>query len=319
MDTNPDMEVTSDAAVEAKLEAAFNKRYGSEEQDEPKRTERAESEEVEDETPDQTEEAEPEEELEELDLDGYALKLPKSKAEKLKAERLMQADYTRKTQEVAEQRRLIEERAQLLQQTDQIRQAQFEKTVEIKLIQDRLSQYENLDWHSLSQQDPARALALQADWQKTRQSLEAKQGEALQIAQYVNQMTAQRQQQMIAEGEKRLAEKIPQWGRELQASILENTRQYGYSDSELSQINDPRLVEVLHDAMQWKKFQASKGQLIEKRVSTAKPMPATAARGVQKSQQSVRDDDLRSRMQKTGKSADVESFLAARFAQAKRK
>ena len=51
------------------------------------------------------------------ELEGVKLKGKKDALEKLKAERLMQADYTRKTQEVAEQRKAIEaQRAQVQQQ-----------------------------------------------------------------------------------------------------------------------------------------------------------------------------------------------------------
>jgi SET domain-containing protein len=45
---------------------------------------------------------------EEDEIEGVKLRGKKEALERIKAERLMQADYTRKTQEVAEQRRTIE-------------------------------------------------------------------------------------------------------------------------------------------------------------------------------------------------------------------
>ena len=44
-------------------------------------------------------------EMVEVDIDGYKVSLPKDKAEKLAAERLMQADYTKKTMATAEERK----------------------------------------------------------------------------------------------------------------------------------------------------------------------------------------------------------------------
>ena len=60
------------------------------------------------ELPEGEEEAAPPEEEEELDIDGNPLKVPKSLAEKLRARMMMQADYTQKTQTLAEQRKVLE-------------------------------------------------------------------------------------------------------------------------------------------------------------------------------------------------------------------
>src|SRR6476646_10025915 len=65
--------------------------------------------------------AQPEEE-EEVELDDLKLKVPKTAAEKLKALQegnLRQADYTRKTQELAEQRKAFETERQTVQQASQ--------------------------------------------------------------------------------------------------------------------------------------------------------------------------------------------------------
>jgi hypothetical protein len=313
MDTNPETEVTGDAVAEAQLEALFSKGQKAEPDREEDKPAEESAEEVEDDQPEAVEE----EELADLEVDGRTLKLPKTAAEKLQAERLMQADYTRKTQALAEERKAIEERAQLTQFLDQVRAVQFEKAVEVKVLNDRLKQYEAVDWASLAAQDPQRAAALQAQWMSDRQTMEGKQRELQEAGQKATQMTAYQQQQMLAKGEEALRTKFPSWGPETKRSIFDNTKSYGYSDQELSQVTDPRLVEVLHDAMQWKKLQASKAQTIEKKVATAKPFVQTAARGIQKSQADTKAADLKARMAKTGRPDDVEAFLAARFSKRK--
>lgn len=309
MDTNPETEVTGDAVAEAQLEALFTKGM----KEEPAPEDDSPSDEVAEAVEDDQPEAVEEEELADLEIDGRTLKLPKTAAEKLQAERLMQADYTRKTQALAEERKALEERAQLTQFQEQVRQAQFEKAVEVKVIADRLKQYEAVDWAMLAQQDPQRAAALQAQWMTDRQALEGKQRELQEAGQKATQLTAYQQQQTLAKGAEVLRTKFPNWGPEMARTILDNTKVYGYSEQELSQVTDPRLVEVLHDAMQWKKLQASKSQTIEKKVATAKPFTQPAARGVQKAQADSKAAELRDRMKKSGRPDDVEAFLAARF------
>jgi hypothetical protein len=313
MDTNPETEVTGDAVAEAQLEALFSKGQKEEPPPEDDKPSDEAPEEVDTDQPEET----AEEELDDLEVDGRILKLPKTAAEKLKAERMLQADYTRKTQTLAEERRALEERAQLSQFLEQARAAQFEKAVEVKVLNDRLKQYEAVDWSALAAQDPQRAVALQAQWQADRQTLEGRQRELHESSQKATQMTAYQQQQMLAKGEEILRTKFPTWGPETKRSIFDNTKSYGYSEQELSQVTDPRLVEVLHDAMQWKKLQASKTKTIEKKVATAKPFTQPAARGIQKSQADTKAADLKARMAKTGRPDDVEAFLAARFSKRK--
>src|SRR5689334_7489204 len=48
------------------------------------------------------------EEFGEIEVDGKKIELPKSAAEKLQAERMMHANYTQKTQALAEERRAFE-------------------------------------------------------------------------------------------------------------------------------------------------------------------------------------------------------------------
>ena len=313
MDTNPETEVTGDAVAEAQLEALFSKGQKEEPPPEDDKPDDEPAEEVDTDQP----EADTEEELADLEVNGRVLKLPKADAEALKAERLMQADYTRKTQTLAEERKALEERAQLTQFLEQVRQAQFGTAVEVKVLTDRLAQYDAVDWAALHQEDPSRAFELIAQRDRDRAALEGKNRELQEASQRATQMTAQQRQQMLAKGQEVLRAKFPNWSPELGASILESTRTYGYSDQELSQVTDPRLVEVLHDAMQWKKLQATKAKTIEKKVATAKPFTAPAARGVQKSQADSKAADLRDRMKKSGKPGDVEAFLAARFANRK--
>lgn len=311
MDTNPIEEVTSDADVEDRLASLFEKQEAGPEpevQDEVKAETSEES--VKDKPEAEEAEAVVEEEGEEIEIDGEKYIVPP----KFKSAFMRTQDYTQKTQALAEQRRQLEEQGKFVQQTAQIQQAQFEKAVEVKLLADQVAQYEKLDWQALAQQDPAQAMSLQMQYQQLQRQLQGKAVELQTVGQQAQQLTAQQRQTMAAEGVKALKSKIPNWGAELQSSIAENTRGYGFSDAEIAEVFDPRLVEVLHDAMQWKKLQASKSS-ITKKVSTAKPLVKTTARSLQQGQESSKAQDLRARFRKTGRPDDVQNFLEARLLQ----
>jgi hypothetical protein len=310
MDTNPEMEVTSDADVEAMLEAQFAKSEQRESEAEPEAEEEPKAEEVDTDQPEAKEEPEAEEEAEEIEIEGEQFSVPK----KLKNAFLRQEDYTKKTQEVAEQRRQLEEQSKFIQVQAQIQQAQFEKAVEVKGLANQVAEYEKLDWQALTQQDPAQAMALNMQYQQLQKQLQAKAQEMHGIGQQAQQLTAQQRQTLAAEGAKAVKTKLPNWGPELQSAIAENTKSYGFNDSELSEIYDPRLIEVLHDAMQWKKLQAAKPATMKK-ASAAKPLVKTSARSFKQSQESSQAKDMQARYRKTGRPEDVENFLAARFAQ----
>jgi hypothetical protein len=81
-------------------------------------------------------------------------------------------------------------------------------------------------------------------------------------------MTQSQLQQQLAEGAKQLASEIKGWSPELATALKTNGLEYGFTDSELDQVYDPRMVKVLHDAYQWRQLQAKKPE-VQKRVTAA--------------------------------------------------
>lgn len=315
MDTNPATEVTSDEAAEAKLEALFTKNEGktAEPAEESPPPQDDDAEEVEDDQPEATTE---EEEQEDLDIDGFTLKLPKSKAEKLKAERLMQADYTRKTQELAERNRLAEMAEKRLQLSAQAQSVLGQKQAELIALQQQMSQFQSVNWQELTA-DQAYPLIARRD--ELKQAAERAQAELQHMGQQFMQAqsaTEQEYKQKLTElGLARLNDELKGWTQDKQADAAEHLDRLGYKPHELESflVYDPRFMRMAYEAAQFQKLQASKAQTIQKKVATAKPMQAQASRGVQKSTQDSRLQDLRERVKKQGRAEDVESLLAARF------
>jgi hypothetical protein len=188
-----------------------------------------------------------EDELEE-ELDGVKVRGKKDLIEKLKAERLMQADYTRKTQEVAEQRKAIEAQREQVQRNAQMAQQYVEEIAAAKAIDMRLQQYAQVNWAELENTDPVQAMRLQREM---RELQSAKEQVTNQIAQKHQQRTLSEQQEIakqIQEGNAVLQREIKDWGPEKAAKLRDFGISRGFDAAAMSQITDPRVVKLLHDA-----------------------------------------------------------------------
>jgi hypothetical protein len=90
------------------------------------------------------------EDLDELDYDGEKYRIPK----KLKPGFMMQADYTRKTQEVAQTRQELEAQKQRIAEQAKAVEEINEDTERLALAKHNLKQFEALDWNKLEAEDP---------------------------------------------------------------------------------------------------------------------------------------------------------------------
>ena len=176
------------------------------------------------------------------------------------------ADYLRKTQDVAAQKREVQNQFGQALQAEQAKYIQQLQAQDQFLQQLAAPELANVDWNRLSMEDPAQFIALS---HRANQMQQARQ----QIAQQIQDAEAQRnyahQQQLaqaIPQAQERLKAKIPNWSPELQATLRDTgMKDYGFSAEEIGSVLDPRQVEVLHDAMQWRQLQKQK-PITEKKV-----------------------------------------------------
>jgi len=221
-------------------------------------------------------ESEPAEEEDEIDLDDETkLKLPKSQAEKLRQAMLRQADYTRKTQELAETRKAFEvERDTHNQMSEQEKAA----TTQLTLIDHQLQQYASVNWQAWEQNDPFGAQAAFRQYTLLKDARGQITGNLQSMAQ---QRTLQQQQETakrLEQGAAELARDIKDWSPTKAAALVEHGKtRYGFSKDELDSVDDPRLIKVLHDAYQWNEHQ--KKQKATKQVQAAQAVRPAAKVG----------------------------------------
>lgn len=120
----------------------------------------------------------------------------------------------------------------------------------------------------LAETDPVKYIKEQARYQSETQNWQAQQLQFQALQQRQSAMTEAQRRQKLQENAERLKEKIPafadpQKAEALRADLLKFGREYGFADADLLSVDDARSVEVLHDAMQWRKLQSQKVQPVQ--------------------------------------------------------
>ena len=216
-------------------------------------------------------------------------------------------DYTKKTQEVAEQRKELEalqaqfnETTKQYQEQQQLNNLLIEDVAKLTALDQQLAQYQNVDWQQLSDSDFVEAQKLFFQYNQ----LQKERTEAVSQFEAKQQDALNRQQQMIAsqvaKGKEILAKEIPNWSPETTQAIISVGKEYGFTDNELNGIIDPRHVRVLHDAMQWRKLK-SKNSVTKKKVASAKPVVRPGSKDP-KVKSTANSKKIRDQLRRTGSS-----------------
>jgi hypothetical protein len=200
-----------------------------------------ESEEVEDLTDETEEESEDEPDViteGTIEVDGEKLSV-----DEIKLGYMRQADYTKKTQAVAEQRKAAEEQT-----------ANYESTLSALLTASGadLSRFDNVDWEQAAVQNPDQYKQAKAMYEQTKQTHDFIRAQANE-----HQQRSQAQQQAaMKENAKEsltvLKSTIPNWNNDLYYSIGEYaTGSLGVTTEEFNEVHDHRMITALYKAMQF--------------------------------------------------------------------
>ena len=207
-------------------------------------------------------------EFDEVEYEGKKYSLPKE----LKDALLRQSDYTRKTQEVAEQRKSIESQQAQIKQAYEVQQRNIQEYSQLIGIDQQIKRYENVDWNAFSDQDPVEA---QKAWFQYQQLQQSRNGLANQISQRENQRQVEAQQmsaRQIEEGQKVLQREIKGWSPDMAKEIRSYMISQGASDHDLDGIISPVAVKTMHKAYLYDQMMSKAKQ---KPAEETKPTPVT--------------------------------------------
>ncbi len=304
-------------SIEDRFAAAFAPEEEEQEQEAAPQDNVEEAEEAEEvETPDdeeseeqvETEEETEEPDLVEIEVDGQQYQVPKALEDKF----MLQADYTRKTQEVAEQRKSVELAQTQLQQAAQFQQQQLAEYAELLNIDKQLQQYANIDWNALIDSDPVEAMRLS---QARTDLKEARAGLTTQLTQKYEQQYYQNienQKKLAEEGYQALLKDIPNWNKDLGKELSRfAVEKFGFTKAEMDAVYDPRYVKVLHAAYQLSK-QTSNKPLTDKKVANLPKVSKPGSVSKQSVMQS-RESDARKALKKTGSMDAAQAVFLSRY------
>lgn len=205
--------------------------------------------------------------VEEVEFEGDRYAVPT----KLKDALLRHQDYTKKTQEVAEQRRLVEFQRQqvaLAESERKFGELVRDELSQMSTLDAALKQYDQLDWRALSTDEMIR-YKVEIDQLKERKATLERgvQGKHAQWQQEVQRAHAQ----LLQQGMEAVKKAIPNFGDATIKEIKDYALSEGYTPEEIGNILDPRQVKTLWEAAQYRKLQAQ-AQATKPVLQQAKPI-----------------------------------------------
>ena len=211
------------------------------------------------------------------------------------------ADYTRKTQELA---------AEKQQSSDFVERSK--KDVETKLARlDQLNQaaqsqlqqeYAQIDFEKLYEEDPAEAARLEHKMRKKNEQLQ-------QVQKQTQELQTQEFSKYLEEQQKQLSVKVPEMNHpEKSSEFKKQMRNYlssvGFNNQEIDSVYDHRYVLLVKDAMNYRNLQTAKPEIKKKAVNAPKVVRGGVSKSKGQQQAEVRRQQL-SKLRKTGKVADA--------------
>lgn len=168
------------------------------------------------------------EDLEDVEFEGKQYKLPKE----VKRGLLREADYTQKTQALAERAKAFEaEAAKTVERTQALRS----EIGRVHACQEQVEKFEALPWEQLRAADPDEYRELRDEFSLARDRLAEAQGKLQSKEAELGQSERQADATRLAEVEATLTRDIPNWGPEVFKELVGLASEHGITQLELRQ------------------------------------------------------------------------------------
>ena len=239
-----------------------------------------------------------------VDIDGKPVTV-----DELKKGYLRQSDYTRKTQQVAEERKALEAELSSIR----AERSQYEQLLPALQQQLYAMASQEPDWETLYQQDPIGAIQEERKWrvqmQQRQEQLAAIEAEKDRLKQVHQAEQVKQFEHHLTQERELLLERLPSWkdakvAATERAKVKEYAQKLGFTASELDAVTDHRAVIGLYKAMKYDEMLAKRSEAKPKQtVPVSKPGSAQ----VGKSASDANRD--RQRLAKTGRVQDAARLI----------
>lgn len=260
------------------------------------------------------EQAQPEKEAELIEIDpdaklfevevtteGGEKKTEKLSLSELKSQRMMQADYQRKTAELARQREEVQVQ---IRQGIESTQKQYMEALQAQeaLIWNAVApELQKVDWDKLAVEDPAQFVQMSNRATKMQQSIQAIQAERQRL---VQQDQNYKREVLAPKANEELRRDIPNWDLNRYQSLLKTAiDDYKFKPEEVNEIVDPRMMKVLNDAYEFRQIKSQKSIADKKVLEKPRNMKPGAREAPQVNQDSFK------RLRQSGQIQDAASVI----------
>jgi len=228
-----------------------------------------------------------------------------------------QSDYTRKTQEIAGDRKEMEALQQRynseVQQIQQERQQYMEALTNIiSNNSGELEKFSNIDWNALREDDPIEYVTTREQYREAQEKVQGLQHEHARAAQTQQAQMQKAQHQMLQVEKGRLVEALPEWGdpdkqKDMSANLQSYAKEQGFTAEELNSLVDHRSVLVLLKAQKYDQLQNSdvKSKKLKNKPKVIRSGTGTTSKATSKSKRAAK----MKRLQSSGHVDDAVSIL----------
>lgn len=217
-----------------------------------------------------------------------------------------QADYTRKSQVLAEQRKKMDEELAATQQERQQYQSQLEQ---FKIQADsKLEEFKSVDWTKLKEEDPMEYALKRDQYRELQENKRLVAEEQQNLAQKQQAEMQTKWNEELAKQQEVMAQRLPEWndpekGPKLKQNIKTFALKKGFTEQEVDSLIDARSVDVLHKAMMYE-------NLLEAKISQkkAKVVPKVQKPGAPSTKSEVNSEKVkqtRARLKRSGRVDDA--------------
>jgi len=172
-----------------------------------------------------------------------------------------QADYTRKSQVLAEQRKKADEE---LAATQQERQHYLSQLEQFNTQADaKIKEFSSTDWTKLKEEDPTEYMLKRDQYRELQDNKRMVEEEQKNLQLKSQQEHEAKWQEELGRQQEMMAQRLPEWvdpdkGPKLKQNIKSFAVKKGFTEQEVNSLIDARSVDVLHKAMLYENLLAAK-------------------------------------------------------------
>ena len=246
--------------------------------------------------------------------DTYTIKVDGKDVEvtldELQAGYSRQADYTRKSQVLAEQRKKADDE---LAATQQERQHYLSQLEQFNTQADaKIKELSSTDWTKLKEEDPTEYMLKRDQYRELQDNKRMVEDEQKNLQHKSQQEHEAKWQEELVRQQEIMAQKLPEWvdpnkGPKLKQEIKTFAVKKGFTEQEVNSLIDARSVDVLHKAMLYENLLSAKISNKKSKVVPKVQKPGSPATKGEISSDKVKAQ--RARLRKTGHINDAKSVI----------